>query len=108
MPARTAPYPSFTFSRGWALIAPLDVSTGTFEGRVYIASRWQATPPDPEHLGLYYLVLNFSEDGDDWSGWRIPQSDTELTPPSSAGLTAVNQHLYLFSRNATADGVWAY
>jgi hypothetical protein len=87
---------------------PLDVSAGTFEGRVYIASRWQATPPDPEHLGLYYLVLNFSEDGDDWSGWRIPQSDAELTPPSSAGLTAVNHHLYLFSRNATADGVWAY
>ena len=25
MPARTAPYPSFTFSRGWALIAFLDV-----------------------------------------------------------------------------------
>jgi hypothetical protein len=88
----------------------LDVSAGTFEGRVYIASRWQATPPDPEHLGQYYLVLNFSKDGDDWSGWRIPQSDAELIPPNSAGLAAVNHHLYLFAANlaGSTGGIWAY
>jgi hypothetical protein len=92
---------------------PLDVSAGTFEGRVYIASRWQATAPDPEHLGLYYLAQNFSKDGDDWSGWRILQSDAELTPPNSVGLAAVNHHLYHFAGNiavntGVANGVWAY
>jgi hypothetical protein len=89
---------------------PLDVSAGTFEDRVYIACRWQATPPDPEHLPLNYLVVNFSMDGDDWSGWRIPQSDAKLWPTISVGLAAANNHLCLFSGNypsATA-GIWAY
>jgi hypothetical protein len=92
---------------------PLDVAAGIFEGRIYIASRWASPPPDQEHEEHYYVAVNFSEDGDDWSEWRIPQSDVSVEPSGSPGLAAVDNHFYLFAprlfRNTgETTRVWAY
>lgn len=92
---------------------PLDVAAGVFEGRIYIATRWTSPPPDQEHEGRYYVAVNFSEDGDDWSGWRIPQSDATVEPSGPPGLAPVDNHLYLFAtrlfRNTSeTTRVWAY
>lgn len=92
---------------------PVDVAAGIFEGRIYIASRWVSPPPDQEHEGHSYVAVNFSEDGDDWSGWRIPQSDVKVEPSGSPGLAPVDNHLYLFAprlfRNTgETTQVWAY
>jgi hypothetical protein len=92
---------------------PLDVAATTFKGRLYIASRWLSPPPDPEHEGTTYLAVNFSEDGDDWCGWRIPPSDIAVLPNKSAGIAAVDDHLYLFVPRlfpniGQGNRVWAY
>jgi hypothetical protein len=98
---------------GTASDSPLDVAATTFDGRLYIASRWVSPPPDPEHEGTTYLALNFSEDGDNWSGWRIPASDVTVLPSKSTGITAVDNHLYLFTPRlfpniGQSDRVWVY
>jgi hypothetical protein len=63
--------------------------------------------------------VNFSEDGANWSGWRIPQYDVDpafdpadLQFTATAALAALGNHLYIF---ATAleelnfrHGVWVY
>ena len=59
--------------------------------------------------------MNFSEDGDDWAGWRIPKSDVSVrsraAPP---GLAPVDNHLYLFAPRLfrghwqQSTRVWAY
>jgi hypothetical protein len=92
---------------------PLDVSATTFNQRVYIASRWFSPPPDPEHVGTTYLAANFSEDGDNWSGWRVPASEVTILPNKTAAIAAVNNHLYLFVPRlfpniGQGDRVWAY
>ena len=92
---------------------PLDVAATTFDGRLYIASRWLSPPPDPEHEGTTYLALNFSEDGDNWAGWRIPASEVAILPNKTAGIAAVHNHLYafvprLFQNIGQGDRVWAY
>jgi hypothetical protein len=92
---------------------PLDVAAGIFEGRIYIASRWFSPPPDQEDEGHEYIAVNFSEDGDDWSGWRIPQSDVNIEPSGAPGLAAVDNHLYLFATRlfqniGQTTRVWAY
>lgn len=92
---------------------PLDVGAGVFAGRVYIASRWRSPAPDAEHEGHDYVAVNFSEDGVDWSGWRVPQSEIRIEVGGPIGLAAVDHHLYLFAqrlvRNIDDDTrVWAY
>jgi hypothetical protein len=92
---------------------PLDVAATTFNGRLYIASRWLSPPPDPEHEGTTYLAVNFSEDGDDWCGWRIPPSDIAVLPNKSAGIAAVDNHFYLFVPRlfpniGQGNRIWAY
>jgi hypothetical protein len=83
---------------------PVDVAAGIFQGRLYIACRWAAP--------AYYIAVNFSEDGDNWSGWRIPESDVEVQPSGPAGLAAVHNHLYIFAPRLIAVfddmRVWAY
>ena len=98
---------------GGASDYPLDVAATSFNGRLYIASRWLSPPPDPEHEGTMYLAVNFSEDGDNWSGWRIPNSDIGVLPNKTAGIAAVDNHLYLlvprlFPNIGQGDRVWAY
>jgi hypothetical protein len=98
---------------GTASDYPLDVAATTFDGRLYLASRWLSPPPDPEHEGTTYLALNFSEDGDNWSGWRIPASKVTVIPNKTTGIAAVNNHLYLFAprlfpNTGQSDHVWAY
>jgi hypothetical protein len=92
---------------------PLDVGAGVFEGRIYLASRWRSPPPDPEHEGHDYVAINFSEDGVDWSGWRIPRSDIGIEQGGPLGLAAVDNHLYLFAQRLVRNvgdntRVWAY
>jgi hypothetical protein len=95
---------------------PLDVAAGVFRDRIYLAARWRPTN---------HIAVNFSGDGADWSGWRIPERDPDPAhfgagpiPPDlqfigSAGLAAVGHHLYIFCPRdgKNADGlnvVYAY
>ena len=54
---------------------PLDVAASQFDGRLYIASRWQ-----PAGTGAAYTAVNFSSDGPNWSGWRQPETTTSYQP----------------------------
>ena len=88
--------------------APIDVAAARFHDRLYLAARWESEDGSGEtHLGV-----NFSGDGDNWSGWRIPQADTDYRPSTTAGLAAVHQHLYLLTPRLVASDdtaqVWTY
>jgi hypothetical protein len=101
--------------------APLDVAAGIFRNRVYIASRWQSTQGTNQPI---YIAVNFSKDGDNWSGWRVPAvepPDTDLNlrfrPQRTVGLAAIGNHLYILAPNVAVDdgtpldvpgAVWAY
>lgn len=99
--------------------APLDVAAAIFRDRVYIASRWQSTQGVNQPI---YVALNFSKDGDNWSGWRVPEvepPDANLTPrpQQTVGLATTGNHLYILAPNAAVAGgnpldargaVWSY
>jgi hypothetical protein len=90
---------------------PLDVAAGIFQGRIYLATRWKPTN---------HIALNFSEDGANWSGWRIPQFNvdphddpTDLQFGATAALAPAGNHMYIFAPQVfpNKDGlhnVWAY
>jgi len=90
---------------------PLDVAAGIFGDRIYLATRWNPTS---------HIAVNFSEDGTNWSGWRIPQYDIDpnIDPPdlqfgATAALAPVGNHLYVFAPSVVPnkDGllnVWVY
>jgi hypothetical protein len=95
---------------GAAADEPLDVSAANFDGRIYLASRWQST--NSELFLTNYMAVNFSEDGDNWSGWRIPDPG-KYEASASAGLAAVGNHLYILApqldaANSQTTNVWAY
>jgi hypothetical protein len=69
---------------------PLDVAATVFRDRIYIASRWESSD-----LATYFVSVNFSEDGANWSGWREPESTVQYQPSAAAGLAAVGNHLYI-------------
>ena len=91
---------------------PLDVSAGIFHDRIYLTSRWESTEGSDYETG--YLTVNFSADGDDWSGWRIPQAESVFRAGNAAGLAAVGSHLYILAPQWAGDSnndptpVWAY
>ena len=90
---------------------PLDVAAGTFDGRVYVATRWQTTSGPQQQTTT--LGLNFSGDGENWSGWRTPETyDGDFTPTGTVALAAVHNHLYIASPRLTPDGdttqIWVY
>lgn len=99
--------------------APLDVTAGILQDRVYIASRWQSTQGSNHPI---YVAVNFSQDGSNWSGWRVPSvepPDPNLTfsPQQTVGLAATGSHLYILAPNAAQAGgdpldvpgaVWTY
>jgi len=74
---------------------PLDVAAGIFHERIYLTSRWESTEGSAYETG--YLTVNFSADGDDWSGWRIPEADSVFQASNAAGLAAVGSHLYILA-----------
>jgi hypothetical protein len=90
---------------------PMDVAAGIFRDRIYLATRWKPTN---------HIALNFSEDGANWSGWRIPQFDVDpnigqIDPQfgATAAFAPVDNHLYIFAPMLTSgyEGlhyVWAY
>jgi hypothetical protein len=89
---------------------PLDVAAGIFQDRIYLATRWKPTN---------HIAVNFSEDGTNWSGWRVPQYDadpdidpSDLEFAATASLAAVGNHLYIFAtgpEEATFEHrVWVY
>jgi hypothetical protein len=71
---------------------PLDVAASQFDGRLYIASRWQ-----PAGTGAAYAAVNFSSDGVNWSGWRQPESTTSYQPGATPAIAGIGDHLYVFA-----------
>ena len=71
---------------------PLDVAASHFDGRLYIASRWQ-----PAGTGAAYAAVNFSSDGVNWSGWRQPEATTGYQPGATPAIAGVGNHLYVFA-----------
>jgi hypothetical protein len=75
---------------------PLYISATVFRDRVYIATPWKFTDMTGEIR--YYVAVNFSGDGENWSGWRQPESILAFESGASVGLAAVGNHLYIVSR----------
>jgi hypothetical protein len=88
---------------------PLDVAAGVFQERIYLATRWEST--NNELYLTDYIAVNFTEDGNDWSGWRRYGDEYQAT--ASAGLAAVGNHLYILSTKlephiGETTHVWVY
>jgi hypothetical protein len=88
---------------------PLDVAATTFDGRLYLASRWMGASPGSD--AQPYVAVNFSGDGTNWSGWRLPPSTLEFQPSDTPAVAANGNHVYVLAP-ALEDGltkhVWAY
>jgi hypothetical protein len=100
---------------------PLDVVATKFRDRVYLASRWGK--PTGETAATT-LAVNFSGDGENWCGWRVPESTAKplldyrasaaspppfvLSPNAPSGLAAVKNHLYILNSRDESNHVWAY
>jgi hypothetical protein len=90
----------------------LDVAAGVFQDRIYIASRWDKVQEGD--IGFEDIIaVNFSQDGDNWSGWRIPPSSEVRSAGATAALAPVGNHMYIFAPELVAssvDGhtVWVY
>lgn len=89
--------------------APVDVAATTFRDRLYIASRWELVDGGQEP----FVAVNFSGDGDNWSGWRVPQAAVDARAAATAGVAAVHDHLYVLAplylaTSADITQVWAY
>lgn len=95
---------------------PLDVAALAFQGRVYIASRWDTVRiplPEGETFSTDVIAVNFSEDGENWSGWRIPLEDhprviQDRAAGTTAALAGLGNHLYIFARDPVTSEVWVY
>lgn len=90
---------------------PLDVTAGIYHRRVYVGARWETV--DAGGQKQTSMGLNFSGDGENWSGWRsFPVANAIFQPSAPAALAAVHNHLYTISPRLTPDGdttqVWAY
>ncbi|MGO9297426.1 MAG: hypothetical protein ACLP52_26700 [Streptosporangiaceae bacterium] len=72
---------------------PLDVAATVFRDRVYVATRWQSS----NTAAGDYMGVNFSADGGNWSGWRLPPSTVSCQPAATAGLAAVGNHPYIMT-----------
>jgi hypothetical protein len=98
-----------------AAAEPLDVTAGIYHRRVYVGARWETV--DASGQTTTSMGLNFSGDGDNWSGWRVPETFafggvSDFEPSASPALAAVHNHLYIISPSqASGSGtpqVWAY
>jgi hypothetical protein len=91
---------------------PLDVAAQAFQGRIYLASRWD-TFQEGDIVFNDVIAINFSEDSRNWSGWRVPQSDVTHEAGSAAALAATGNHLYIFASELVASSpaghlVWVH
>jgi hypothetical protein len=89
---------------------PLDVAAAVHEDRVYVAARWQWTDSGQTKTAM---GLNFSRDGQNWSGWRTPWAyDMDFQPSAPTAIAAVHNHLYIVGQRVDPAGdptqVWAY
>ena len=90
---------------------PLDVAATTFGDRLYIASRWMGPESEVE---IPYAAVNFSGDGANWSGWRLPASTLKFEPASAPAVGANGNHVYVLAPVLVPGGVgtkapvWAY
>jgi hypothetical protein len=89
---------------------PLDVAAGSYHRRVYVGARWETL--DAGGQKQTSMGLNFSGDGENWSGWRVPPANIMFQPSAPAAISAVHNHLYIVSPGLAPDGgttqVWAY
>jgi len=89
---------------------PLDVTAASYHRRVYVGARWQTVDAGGQTQTV--MGLNFSGDGENWSGWRVPVASEIFQPSAPAALATVHNHLYTVSPRLTPDGdttqVWAY
>lgn len=84
---------------------PLDVGALAFQDRIHIASRWDTVRiplPERDTFSTDVIAVNFSEDGDNWSGWRIPIAEhpgvlQDRTARATAALAGLGNHLYIFA-----------
>jgi hypothetical protein len=74
---------------------PLDVAATQFGGRLYIASRWIGPTSGPD--AGPYVALNFSGDGSNWSGWRVPTASEPFNPSTAPAVAASGNHVYLLA-----------
>jgi hypothetical protein len=58
---------------------PLDVAAASVGDRLYLASRWMG--PESETVPGPYVAVDFSGDGTNWSGWRVPPSTVCVPAP---------------------------
>jgi hypothetical protein len=90
---------------------PLDVAATTFGDRLYLATRWQG--PSGESDPGPYVAVNFSGDGSNWSGWRVPASTLAFAPSTAPAVAANGNHVYVAAPAQDPDAgtnaiVWAY
>jgi hypothetical protein len=65
--------------------------------------------PDPGP----YVAVDFSGDGANWSGWRVPSSTLEFQPGDAPAVAANGNHVYVLAPllhpdSAFEGNVWAY
>jgi len=94
-----------------AVDQPLDVAATAFGDRLYLASRWMG--PESESDPGPYVAVNFSGDGANWSGWRVPASTLKFEPASAPAVAANGNHVYVLAPvlgagAGTKAPVWAY
>jgi hypothetical protein len=92
---------------GWGLVepgghpleapsdTPLDVAATASADRVYLVTRWRTA--DPGGQTSAYIAVNFSGDGQNWSGWRGPEATPPPEPSNSPAITVLGDHVYVAS-----------
>jgi hypothetical protein len=93
-----------------AVDQPMDVAATSFGDRLYLASRWMG--PESETDPGPYVAVDFSGDGTNWSGWRVPTSTLAFQPGDAPAVAANGNHVYVLAPTlnpaATEATVWAY
>jgi hypothetical protein len=90
---------------------PLDVAATTFDGRVFLATRWE--DPNAAPVG-HYVAVNFSADAQNWSRWRVRATTLPFSPNGAATLSSAGNHLYVLApiddpaSSGHAHSIWAY
>jgi hypothetical protein len=99
---------------GWSLVergghpveapsdTPLDVAATASTDRVYLVTRWRTASPGGQTSA--YIAVNFSGDGENWSGWREPEATPPPEPSNSPAITFLGDHVYVASPTVDAVG----
>lgn len=92
-----------------AVDQPLDVAATSFGDRLYLASRCPESQTDPGP----YVAVDFSGDGTNWSGWRLPPSTLAFQPGDTPAAAANGNQVYVLAPilNLTGEAeasVWRF